>query len=470
MKKHLAAACLAATTALVPFGAQAQVEITWWHALGGELGELLEAVAEGFNNSQDEYRVVPSFRGTYTETMTGAIAAFRARQQPHIVQVFEVGTGTMMAAEGAIYPIYQLMADKGVPFDASAYLPAVVSYYTDPNGNMLSFPFNSSTPIMYYNKDIFEAAGLDPEQPPRTWADIEAASVAILESGAAPCGFTTSWPSWVMLENFSAWHNIPLGTQANGFGGFDTEFVFNNDLVARHWDNLKAWQDAGAFRWGGPGPGPDAFPAFYAGECAIVFGSSASRAGVLRNAEFNVGFGFQPHYDDVEGAPQNSIIGGATLWVLTGHTDEEYMGVARFFEYLSRPRRSGRLARGDGLPADHAGRLRPHPRAGLLRREPRRGHLDPADDAEPADREFERSALRQLRPDPRRHLGRDGSGDDRRQDRRAGGGRCGAPRQRTAAPVRSPALRPCHDAPLRTSVRGGVSAFRSRPVPCRPSA
>jgi sn-glycerol 3-phosphate transport system substrate-binding protein len=336
MKLHFLAAT-AMTLSLAAPAAQAQVTIDWWHALGGELGELLEGVAEGFNNSQSEYRVVPSFRGTYAETMTGAIAAFRANEQPTIVQVFEVGTGTMMAAEGAIYPIYQLMADKGVAFDPSAYLPAVVGYYTDPNGNMLSFPFNSSTPIMYYNKDIFAAAGLDPEKAPATWAEMEAASVQIIQSGAAPCGFTTSWPSWVMLENFSAWHNIPLGTKANGFEGFDTEFVFNNELVARHWDNLKAWQDAGAFRWGGPGSGPDSAPLFYAGECAMFFGSSASRAGVLRNSEFNVGFGFQPYYDDVAGAPQNTIIGGATLWVLTGKSDEEYMGAAKFFEYLSQP-------------------------------------------------------------------------------------------------------------------------------------
>jgi len=315
--------------------AQAQVTIDWWHALGGELGELLEGVAIAFNESQSDYVVRPSFRGTYTEAMTGAIAAFRAGQQPHIVQVFEVGTGTMMAARGAIVPVYELMDEAGVTFEPDAYLSAVVSYYTDPDGNMLSFPFNSSTPIMYYNRDIFAAAGLDPDVAPRTWADVEAASVAILTSGAAPCGFTTSWPSWVMLENFMALHNLPLGTRANGFEGFDTELVFNHDVLARHWDNLKAWQDAGAFRWGGPGPGPDAFPAFYAGECGIVFGSSASRAGVLRNATFDVGFGMLPYYDDVPGAPQNSIIGGATLWVMAGHSPEEYLGVARFFEFVS---------------------------------------------------------------------------------------------------------------------------------------
>lgn len=317
--------------------ASAQTTVNWWHAMGGELGELLEGVAESFNESQDDYRVVPSYRGTYAEAMTGAIAAFRANQQPHILQVFEVGTGTMMAAEGAIYPIYQLMADTGKNFDPDAYLDTIVSYYTDPDGNMLSFPFNSSTPIMYYNKEIFEAAGLDPESPPETWAEAEEAARAIVESGAAPCGFTTSWPSWLMLENFSAWHNLPLSTQANGFEGFDAEFTFNNEHVARHWDNLKAWQDENLFRWGGPGPGPDAFPAFYAGECGFVFGSSASRAGVLRNSDFDVGFGFQPYYDDIEGAPQNTIIGGATLWVLTGHTDEEYQAVAAFFEFLSQP-------------------------------------------------------------------------------------------------------------------------------------
>ncbi len=330
---------LAASVAMiaVPAAAQDKVQVQWWHAMGGELGTLLEQVATSFNESQDQYEVVPSFRGTYAEAMTGAITAFRAGEQPHIVQVFEVGTGTMMAAEGAIYPIYQLMADTGRSFDPAAYLPTIVGYYTDPEGNMLSFPFNSSTPIMYYNKDVFEAAGLDPESPPKTWAEMEAASVKIVESGAASCGFTTSWPAWLMLENFTAWHNIPMATQENGFAGFETEFNFNVELVSNHWDNLKKWQDAGAFKWGGPGPGPDAAPLFYSGECAMFFGSSASRAGVLNNTDFEVGFGMQPYYDTVEGAPQNTIIGGATLWVLQGHEDEEYQAVSAFFEYLSQP-------------------------------------------------------------------------------------------------------------------------------------
>ncbi|WP_444985691.1 sn-glycerol-3-phosphate ABC transporter substrate-binding protein UgpB [Halomonas mongoliensis] len=330
--KGLAAGIAAATLSL---SAHAAVEVQWWHAMGGELGEILEGITEEFNASQDDYRVTPSYRGNYTETMTGAIAAFRARQQPHILQVFEVGTGTMMAAEGAIYPIHELMEDHGRAFEREAFLPAVLGYYTDTRGNMLSFPFNSSTPILYLNRDAFETAGLSGT--PETWEEIVAASRQLRESGAARCGFTTSWPSWVMLENFSAMHNSPLGTRENGFGGLDTEFVFDNDLVASHWDNLKAWQDEGVFRWGGPGPGDDAAPMFYSGECAMFFGSSASRAGVLANADFEVGFAMQPYYAEVEGAPQNSIIGGATLWALQGHSDEEYEAVAAFFEYLSRP-------------------------------------------------------------------------------------------------------------------------------------
>jgi len=339
LRKFMAAAAVA--TFLVPGAvtlAEAQTQIQWWHAMGGELGAKLEEIVENYNKSQDQYQVVPTYKGSYPETMTAAIAAFRAGQQPHIVQVYEVGTGTMMAAKGAVYPVYQLMQDAGAEFDPSAFLPAVVGYYTDTDGNMLSMPFNSSTPILYYNKDVFEKAGLDPEQPPKTWADVEAFSKKIMESGAAPCGFTTGWISWVQLENLSAWHNQPIGTLENGFGGLGAELTFNGPVQVKHWTNLKKWQDEGIFQYGGPVGGDDAPPKFYAQECAIYMNSSASRAGVVANAkDFEVGYGMLPYYDDVEGAPQNSIIGGATLWVLMGHEDEEYKGVADFFNYLSSP-------------------------------------------------------------------------------------------------------------------------------------
>ena len=336
IKKIMVAGLLVSTSMTA---ANARTTITWWHAMGGELGTKLEQIVADYNKSQDLYTVVPTYKGSYPETMTAAIAAFRANQQPDIVQVFEVGTGTMMAAKGAVYPIYQLMKDMGEPFDPKGFLPAVVGYYTDTDGNMLSMPFNSSTPIMYYNKDEFKKAGLDPNVPPKTWDDLVTDSKKLMESGAAKCGFTSGWISWVQTENLSAWHNQPIGTKENGFGGLDARLTLNGPVQVRHWDNLAKWQKSGVFQYGGPVGGNDAPPKFYSGECAIYMNSSASLAGVLGNTKgkFEVGYGMLPYYADVKGAPQNTIIGGATLWVLQGHPKEEYKGVANFLTYLSSP-------------------------------------------------------------------------------------------------------------------------------------
>ncbi|WP_332694067.1 sn-glycerol-3-phosphate ABC transporter substrate-binding protein UgpB [Devosia sp.] len=316
----------------------AQTEIAWWHAMDAELGQRLEAIATGFNESQSEFVVVPSYKGSYPETLTAAIAAFRANEQPAIVQVFEVGTGTMMAAKGAVNPVHSLMTENGEAWDPSGFLAPVTGYYSDVDGNILSMPFNSSTPIMYYNKDVFEKAGLDRETPPKTWAELETMSRQIMESGAAPCGFTSGWISWVQLENLSAIHDQPYGTLENGFGGLGSEFTFNGEVQVKHWDNLKKWADEGLFQYGGPVGGADAPPKFYAQECAIYMNSSASRAGVVNNSkEFEVGFAPLPFYDDVIAEPKNSIIGGATLWALNGKDAEVYKGVAQFFTYLSSP-------------------------------------------------------------------------------------------------------------------------------------
>nr|WP_314261525.1 sn-glycerol-3-phosphate ABC transporter substrate-binding protein UgpB [uncultured Devosia sp.] len=335
VRLSLAALALALTSTT----AFAQTEISWWHSMGGELGERLEGIAADFNASQSEYKIVPSYRGEYEESLVNTIAAFRAGEQPTIVQVYEVGTGTMMAAKGAVYPVYQLMADHGANFDPSVYLPVVTGYYTDTEGNMLSMPFNSSTPILYYNKDIFEKAGLDRDVAPKTWEDIEAFSKKIVDSGAATCGFTMGYAAtWVGLENVSALHNVPFSTLENGFGGLGAELTFNGEVQVRLWDKLKEWSDAGYFAYGGPAGGADTAPKFYAQECAINMGSSAGRAGVVANAkDFEVGFGMLPYFGDVDGAPQNSIIGGATLWVMTGKSDEEYTGTAQFLNYLSTP-------------------------------------------------------------------------------------------------------------------------------------
>jgi sn-glycerol 3-phosphate transport system substrate-binding protein len=314
--------------------AYAVTDVQLWHAMAGQLGRQLEKLAADFNASQSDYRIVPSYKGTYAETVTAAIFAFRSRSQPAIVQVNEIATATMMAAKGATYPVYELMRDQAEQFSPNAYLPVVTGYYTDADGNMLSFPFNSSTPILYYNKDLFRAAGLDPAVAPKTWPEVGAAAKQLRAAGTA-CGFTTSWPSWINIENFSAFHNLPIATRSNGLGGLDAVLNFNNPVVVRHIAQLAEWQKSKIFDYGGRAISAE--PKFQNGECGIFIGSSATRADILANAKFEVGYGTMPYWPDVVGAPQNSIIGGATLWVLRDRPRDEYKGVAKFFAYLSRP-------------------------------------------------------------------------------------------------------------------------------------
>ena len=247
------------------------------------------------------------------------------------MQVFEVGTATMMAAKGAIYPVHQLMADAGLPFDQSRYLSAVIGYYTTTDGKMLSMPFNSSTPVVFYNKKAFAAAGLD--RAPKTWEEMGEMSKKIQSSGGAECGFTVGWQSWSMLENFSAWHDVPFATKENGFAGLDTEFTFNSDLHVKHIQQLADWQKDKVFTYGGRRG--DGNPLFAEGKCAMLINSSAYYSGLKKSAKFDFGTAELPFWSTVKGAPQNSIIGGATLWVLKGHDKGDYKGVAKFMNYLS---------------------------------------------------------------------------------------------------------------------------------------
>jgi sn-glycerol 3-phosphate transport system substrate-binding protein len=334
LKTGLRALIVAASLLLSLQPLRAATDIMWWHAMSGELGRQLEKLASDFNASQTQYRIVPVYKGSYSETVSAAIFAFRSRSQPAIVQVNEIATATMMAAKGATYPVYELMREESELFLPTAYLPAVTGYYTDLAGNMLSFPFNASTPILYYNKQLFRKAGLDPEVAPKTWPELGAAAQRLRVSGV-PCGFTTHWPSWVNIENFSALHDLPIATKSNGFGGLDTSLTISNPVVVRHIAQLAEWQKNKVYDYGGRATTSE--PRFQSGECGIFLGSSATRADILKNVKFDVGFGRLPYWPDVAGAPRNTIIGGATLWVLRDRPREEYKGVAKFFAFLSKP-------------------------------------------------------------------------------------------------------------------------------------
>ncbi|WP_058616088.1 sn-glycerol-3-phosphate ABC transporter substrate-binding protein UgpB [Tepidimonas taiwanensis] len=334
MSKPFQRLVTATVLAASAFGAHAQTEIVWWHSMGGALGEWVNDLANEFNASQKDYKVVPVFKGSYDESMTAAIAAFRAGNAPHILQVFEVGTATMMASRNAIVPVADVMKKAGVTFDPNAYVDAVKGYYTAPNGQMLSFPFNSSTTVLHYNKDAFKAAGLDPNKPPKSWPEV-ALAAAKLKTAGHKCPFTTSWQSWTQLESFSTWHNVEFASKNNGFGGLDARLTFNSPLHVRHIENLANMAKQGLFVYKGRGNAADA--TFVSGECAMMTGSSALYGNVKRNAKFDFGISTLPYYPDVPGAPQNTIIGGASLWVMAGKKDADYKGVAQFFAHLSKP-------------------------------------------------------------------------------------------------------------------------------------
>jgi sn-glycerol 3-phosphate transport system substrate-binding protein len=307
---------------LFPVSAMAEpIVVNWWFAHGGRLGEKVQSIVADFNSMQSKYKVVATYKGNYSDTMMAGITAFRSKSPPHILQVFEVGTASMMAAKGAIKPVYEVMAESGQPWSPDAYLSTVTGYYTTTEGKMLSMPFNSSTPVLYYNVEAFEKAGLDPDKPPKTWPEVADYARKLIQAGY-PAGFSTAWISWIHIENFGAWHNVPIGSKSNGFEGLDTQFVFNDPLHVKHIQQLADWQKEKIFVYGGRRNKGNAL--FSAGEVAMYTESSAGYAGFKKTCKFPFRTSMLPYWPEAAGAPQNTIIGGASLWVMAGHSQEEY--------------------------------------------------------------------------------------------------------------------------------------------------
>ena len=326
------ALAVAVAVLLIGTPAQAKTEIHFWHAMGGQLGAATNELVKQFNQSQSEYEVKALNKGTYPEVLTGAIAAYRQKNPPHIVQVFDVGTQTMLLS-GAIYPIFQFMKEQEIAVNWGDFIKPVTGYYSK-DGNLYSMPFNSSSPILYYNKTAFKKAGLNPDKPPATWKEVGEASKKIIAAGAAKCGFTTSWPSWTMLENTFPWHDQPFATNQNGYTGLDTKLLINGEFGVKHIGQLAAWQKEGVYSYGGRMGAPDT--KFISGECAMDIQSSAVIGGFKKSLKFEWGTGQLPHW----GAPykkQNAVVGGATLWVLKGQKPADYKGVARFMKFIAEP-------------------------------------------------------------------------------------------------------------------------------------
>lgn len=330
------AALLAAPLAPAAIG-QERTKIVFWHAMTSTLGDEVNRLCTAFNAAQGEAEVTPVYKGGYPETMTATIAAFRAGQAPHLVQIFEVGTASMLAAGKAVKQVWELAKETGAPIDPAAYIPAVRGYYSLPDGRMASMPFNSSSAIMWINKDAFAKAGLDPAKPPATWPDVEQAARTIKAKAAAEVALTTSWPCWIQFEQYSALHDIPFATKANGFEGLDAELVVNSPKHVRHVQRMLDMAKEGTFKYAGRDSAAD--PIIESGQAAISFGSSGQRGNLRKNAKFAWAPAMLPYDPAIIASPRNSIIGGASLWPMTapGRTPAEYKAVAAFLVFLSTP-------------------------------------------------------------------------------------------------------------------------------------
>jgi sn-glycerol 3-phosphate transport system substrate-binding protein len=329
------------------------VEVHLWHSMSGPAGQEINVLAERFNASQRDVRVLPDYKGPYDETLAAALEAGKAGNAPELVQIYEVATASMMANHKIIRPLYQVLSESGVKLDPQSFFPALQAYYGERQGRLEALPFNVSTPVLLYNRDAFKQAGLDPMSPPRTWRDIQAMTVALQTKGATPCGYTTDWQSWIHLENLSAWHNEPFATHGNGIEAPDAELNFNSTFMLRHVSLLSAWARSGLFTYAGRRD--EGSVKFQNGECAILTTSSASLAAILEQAKFSVGVAPLPYYDEYAGGPYATMLGGAALWVMQGKKPAQYKASARFLAYLAKPEAQAEWHQSTGyLPVSRA--------------------------------------------------------------------------------------------------------------------
>jgi len=323
----------AAAVAMMANTAFAEVEVTWWHAMGGALGETVNTIAKDFNASQDDYKITPVFKGTYEETLTAGIAAFRAGEQPNIMQVFDAGAATVIGAKSATIPVQDLLIDNGVAFDINDYISGVRYFYADADGKMIGMPFNSSSPIMYFNVQAMEKAGVTA---PKTWEEFQTVTAPALKA-AGYTALAQSHLPWIFTENFMSRHNLPFATNNNGYDGTEgTKILVNNDAIKAHFTAVTEWQKDGFFEWFGTGWSDNQTP-FEEGNVAIWLGSSGSFGGLSKkDLSFDFSATYLPYWEAVTTEPKQTFIGGASLFAMAGHDADENKATAAFFEFLTK--------------------------------------------------------------------------------------------------------------------------------------
>jgi len=329
MFKTATAAIALAMTASTAFAA---TDITWWHGMGGRNGEVINEISQQFNEAQDQCKLTPISKGTYEEALSSGIAAFRSGEQPNILQVFDAGAATIIAAKGATIPAEDLIKGAGEKFNREDFIAGVRNFYADSDGKFIGMPFNSSAPIMYLNTEAFEKAGVEP---PKTWEDFEAIAPKLKAAGYLP--MTASQLTWMMVENFKSRNNQQFATNNNGYDAIKgTEIIVNDANQVMMFEKLKEWADEGYYGFYGAGWSDNLKP-FEEGKAAMWIGSSGSFGGLQKSAQFPFGAVFMPYWGSIEGAGTQSFIGGAALFAMAGKPEAENACTAKFFTFLTAP-------------------------------------------------------------------------------------------------------------------------------------
>lgn len=319
-------------TSFLVFAASAETNITWWHAMAGVHADAINTIAQEFNAAQDMCKLEVVNKGTYEDNMTATIAAFRAGEAPNITQIYDAGSATIIGAKGATAAVEDLFADAGVAFDRNDYIVGVRSFYADSEGKMIGMPFNSSTPIMYFNQDILDKAGVTP---PTTWEEFEEIAPKIKEAGFVP--LAQSHTPWVFVENFMSRNNQPFATNNNGYDGAQgTKILTNNPELIMHWSKVKDWSDNGLYQYYGAGWGDNQTP-FEQGKVAFWLGSSGSFGGLQSVDGLNFSATYLPYWASIENGNKGTYIGGGALFALSGKPKEENDCTVKFFEHLAQP-------------------------------------------------------------------------------------------------------------------------------------
>ncbi len=323
--KKLALGCIFILQIFFCLPLQAKEPIILWHALAGHLGTELNQLVNQFNQSQADYDVIAVYKGNYIETLTSFAAAFRAKQSPDIVQVFEVGTATMLAPKGIIKPLHQLLKEQNQSIATQDFIPNVRRFYSI-NDKLMAFPLSISVPVMYYNLDALHKAGYTEKQLPDTWQSFEKLARALKKSGYR-CAYTTAHPAWIHVESFLSLHGIDAYTADS------QKAIFNQFALKKHFNRLKTWQKKGYFRYGGRFD--DATSLFTSGICPIFSQSSGGFNSLSKMLSSPLVIGPMPIDSELIKTARTNVAGGAALWVSSQSPAIKAPGIAQFFTFIS---------------------------------------------------------------------------------------------------------------------------------------